>query len=611
MTAAESTQEQVGAPRVPKNRGRARLGVSAVAVFGLAWATGTVSPAFADDSGGITTWEDVVAAEQDVQQQKKLIAEINDQISSLDADVKSATDRANAAGTEYGQAMEALGDKQAEVRQLQNLAQAAQASVDESREYAGQIAAAMATRGSGDPALNIFLHPEKADSLLNQLGTLSRLSHQTEGIYTEAVEQERTATQLAEQASSAVEELRVIEAEAKTKYEAAVGEQVALQQRQTEVRQQQSELQAMLAPLQQQRSVTQADYEQGQVILKQRTERELQEQRQAAVRAQEQAYAEAHASAEAAGLPAPEAPPLLQEEKPEEYANAPAGDEPATDATTDAGVNPTTDADAEGEAGAEGESAVETDAGSETETDAGAESESSTQPESTGPQAGGTITGPTAAATQTPEPGEGESTEATESTEEQPVESPESGENPESVPAVEAQPENPVDPDTNLPSVEPYIPEPPQPQPQPGGVLPGYSAPMDGALLSDVYGPRLHPIYNEWRNHNGIDLYVPGGTCGAPLRAVTNGEVVYAGWNGGYGNFVAIESHSGDGRVHYAHIMPGGIAVWYGQTVSAGDIIGYAGTTGDSTGCHLHFEVTQYGSFVDPQPWLARYGIHY
>ena len=63
--------------------------------------------------------------------------------------------------------------------------------------------------------------------------------------------------------------------------------------------------------------------------------------------------------------------------------------------------------------------------------------------------------------------------------------------------------------------------------------------------------------------------------------------------------------------MHYAHIMPGGIVVWYGQTVSAGDIIGYAGTTGDSTGCHLHFEVTQYGSFVDPQPWLARYGIHY
>ncbi|MFC5126060.1 M23 family metallopeptidase [Pseudoclavibacter helvolus] len=110
--------------------------------------------------------------------------------------------------------------------------------------------------------------------------------------------------------------------------------------------------------------------------------------------------------------------------------------------------------------------------------------------------------------------------------------------------------------------------------------------------------------------HNGLDLGVNGGTCGAPLYAVHSGTITYAGYNGGFGNHVVLDFGNGT-EVSYSHIMDGGINVYVGQTVNAGDVLAYAGTTGSSTGCHLHFELKYWGTLMDPKPWLASAGIYY
>jgi murein DD-endopeptidase MepM/ murein hydrolase activator NlpD len=89
--------------------------------------------------------------------------------------------------------------------------------------------------------------------------------------------------------------------------------------------------------------------------------------------------------------------------------------------------------------------------------------------------------------------------------------------------------------------------------------------------------------------------------CGEPIRAAAQGRVFVADWKGGYGITVMID-HGGGMATLYAHQSRA--AVGYGQQVSTGDVIGYAGTTGISTGCHLHFEVRLAGAPVDPAQYL-------
>lgn len=95
---------------------------------------------------------------------------------------------------------------------------------------------------------------------------------------------------------------------------------------------------------------------------------------------------------------------------------------------------------------------------------------------------------------------------------------------------------------------------------------------------------------SQW-NHDryAVDLACPTGT---PIRAAAAGTIQFAkyGWNGAFGNLV-IMKHPNGMTTYYAHIKDGGIAVSQGQTVSQGDVIGYVGSTGRSTGPHLHFEV--------------------
>ncbi|GLY19254.1 peptidoglycan DD-metalloendopeptidase family protein [Kineosporia rhizophila] len=129
----------------------------------------------------------------------------------------------------------------------------------------------------------------------------------------------------------------------------------------------------------------------------------------------------------------------------------------------------------------------------------------------------------------------------------------------------------------------------------------GLSYPVSAPITSS-YGYRYHPILNYRRLHAGTDF---GASCGTPLRAAASGTVVRAGWAGGYGNQIVVDH----GRIKGSSLATSSnhlsrISVRSGQTVGRGQVIGYTGTTGLSTGCHLHFEVYVNGSTVDPMGWL-------
>lgn len=123
------------------------------------------------------------------------------------------------------------------------------------------------------------------------------------------------------------------------------------------------------------------------------------------------------------------------------------------------------------------------------------------------------------------------------------------------------------------------------------------SRPVPGGIGSG-FGYRTHPITGTRRMHTGVDMHA---SQGDPIHACRAGIVVMAGWNGGYGNCVVIDH--GDGMATlYGHQSR--IAVHEGQMVHTGEVIGYVGSTGASTGPHLHFEVRINGNPVDPVPYL-------
>ena len=124
------------------------------------------------------------------------------------------------------------------------------------------------------------------------------------------------------------------------------------------------------------------------------------------------------------------------------------------------------------------------------------------------------------------------------------------------------------------------------------------SPPLANPVITSSFGYRIHPIYGDRRLHAGIDLRA---TSGTPIYAAAPGEVVYAGWRGGYGNCVIID-HGGGVATLYAH--QSSMAVAEGEEVSRGDVIGAVGSTGFSTGPHLHFEVRVDGVPVDPLGYL-------
>ena len=130
----------------------------------------------------------------------------------------------------------------------------------------------------------------------------------------------------------------------------------------------------------------------------------------------------------------------------------------------------------------------------------------------------------------------------------------------------------------------------------------GYPLPY-GVPVTSNYGWRINPVTGIWSFHSGIDL---GASFGTPVLAAKSGVVEFAGWGGGYGNLIELD-HGATGT-RYAHLES--IYVYQGQTVAQGQQIGIVGSTGRSTGPHLHFELMVPSGdgwiALDPAPYLNR-----
>ena len=125
--------------------------------------------------------------------------------------------------------------------------------------------------------------------------------------------------------------------------------------------------------------------------------------------------------------------------------------------------------------------------------------------------------------------------------------------------------------------------------------------PVDGYVTSP-FGYRTHPIYQYWGLHDGVDF---GGGCGTPLRSAADGRVVSTYFSGVYGNRMIIDNGAQAGvglATIYNHATSYTVGV--GDQVERGQVIGYEGSTGWSTGCHLHFTVMANGQAVDPMNWF-------
>ena len=122
----------------------------------------------------------------------------------------------------------------------------------------------------------------------------------------------------------------------------------------------------------------------------------------------------------------------------------------------------------------------------------------------------------------------------------------------------------------------------------------GFVLPVGGRVTSG-FGTRMHPLLGLTRFHRGIDLAAVAGT---PIRAAADGRVVRAGWRGGYGRQVAL-AHGGGLGTSYSHLSR--IAARPGDRVRRGQVIGYVGSSGLSTGPHVHFEASRNGRPIDPR----------
>ena len=121
---------------------------------------------------------------------------------------------------------------------------------------------------------------------------------------------------------------------------------------------------------------------------------------------------------------------------------------------------------------------------------------------------------------------------------------------------------------------------------------PGYSN------ITSAYGMRFHPILKTRKMHTGVDIGAP---MSATIVAADSGKIIHAGWMGGYGQVLVVDHGNGISTL-YAH--QSAFLVSNGQTVNRGDPIGKVGSTGWSTGPHLHFEVRINGSYTDPMPYI-------
>lgn len=133
---------------------------------------------------------------------------------------------------------------------------------------------------------------------------------------------------------------------------------------------------------------------------------------------------------------------------------------------------------------------------------------------------------------------------------------------------------------------------------RPAGVSIPSRMPVESASLTSGYGMRVHPVLGGRRAHKGIDLAQPTGT---PVYATADGVVSKAEWFSSYGLYISLE-HGAEIQTRYGHLSRLNVAA--GQQIRKGDVIGYVGSTGRSTGPHLHYEVRIAGESVNPVPYL-------
>jgi murein DD-endopeptidase MepM/ murein hydrolase activator NlpD len=138
------------------------------------------------------------------------------------------------------------------------------------------------------------------------------------------------------------------------------------------------------------------------------------------------------------------------------------------------------------------------------------------------------------------------------------------------------------------------------PAPSRGSAALGY--PLGSISITSPFGMRLHPVLHIRKLHDGTDFRAP---CGTPVYASAAGQVVWATGRGGYGNQIMLDHGAINGQsvmTSYSHLSS--FAVSRGQQVANGQLVGRAGTTGYSTGCHLHFMVYANGAVTNPMGWL-------
>ena len=122
-------------------------------------------------------------------------------------------------------------------------------------------------------------------------------------------------------------------------------------------------------------------------------------------------------------------------------------------------------------------------------------------------------------------------------------------------------------------------------------------------IVTSLYGWRIHPLFNTWRYHSGIDI---GASYGSSILAAASGTVILSEDYGGYGECIIID-HGGGMTTLYGHLSQRLVSV--GETVSGGELIGYVGDSGWSSGPHLHFEITMAGELVDPLDYVTTPGL--
>ena len=554
--------------------------VTALALAGSAFTGLAAEAKTADDE--FATWEQVVAAQGDVDRQNELIAEINAQLELLDEQIAAAEAAAADAATALSTATEQSQAKYDSQANMQIQAESAASSATEAQQNAAAMAAAMANRVQIDPTIQLLTKPENAENFLQSMSLLTKIGSHNGAVYTDAVSQRNNALQLAKQASAELEEYEQIKADAQAAFDEASNAQKEVEAKKDEAIGQSAQLQAMLVPLQEHRDVLQADYELGEQL-----KAEAEAAKEAERQAEEQARAD-QAAAAAAELEASQSP-IPGDTQTEETA-APSED----DGTGGANDIPATEAPEVAEPG------IETPVVEE--------------PVVEEPAAPAPTQAPVPAPTQAPAP-----TEAPVATEEPaapvapapaPAPAPTVTPTPAPVPTVAPQPIVVVPAPAPEPEPEPAPAPPSEVNGNGATVRNGISAPMAAnAYVTSPFGMREHPLYGYQSMHWGTDFVVPGGTCWAPLYATTSGTISYTGWISGYGNTITFDADDNYTEFLYAHLVDGGTNVRAGQRVNAGDIIGYAGTTGMSTGCHLHFEVIQGGDNVDPVLWLSNRGF--